>query len=36
MALNTGLTTLHEDEIAKHQAVAQSLVSKLADRKSVV
>ncbi|MQY00518.1 ATP-binding protein [Sinorhizobium medicae] len=30
MALNTGLTTLHEDEIAKHQAVAQSLVTKLA------
>jgi hypothetical protein len=30
MALNTGLTTLHEDEIARHQAVAQSLVTKLA------
>ncbi|AWI58072.1 hypothetical protein AB395_00002420 [Sinorhizobium fredii CCBAU 45436] len=30
MTLNTGLTTLHEDDIAKHQAVAQSLVTKLA------
>ncbi|AFL53261.1 hypothetical protein ABIE78_000849 [Sinorhizobium fredii] len=29
MTLNTGLTTLHEDDIAKHQAVAQSLVTKL-------
>jgi hypothetical protein len=29
MTLNTGLTTLHEDEIAKHQPVAQSLVTKL-------
>ena len=29
MTLNAGLTTLHEDDIAKHQAVAQSLVTKL-------
>ncbi|MCZ4091940.1 AAA family ATPase [Sinorhizobium psoraleae] len=29
MTLNTGLTTLHEDDIAKHQATAQSLVTKL-------
>lgn len=29
MTLNTGLTTLHEDDIAKHQAVAQGLVTKL-------
>jgi hypothetical protein len=29
MSLNAGLTTIHEDDIAKHQAVAQSLVSKL-------
>ncbi|OCP39067.1 AAA family ATPase [Ensifer sp. LC163] len=29
MTLNTGLTTLHEDEIAKHQAIAQGLVTKL-------
>ncbi|ASY63881.1 hypothetical protein SJ05684_c24410 [Sinorhizobium sojae CCBAU 05684] len=29
MTLNAGLTTLHEDDIAKHLAVAQSLVTKL-------
>ncbi len=29
MSLNAGLTTIHEDDIAKHQAAAQSLVSKL-------
>lgn len=29
MSLNTGLTTLHEDDIAKHQAVAQGLVTRL-------
>lgn len=29
MSLNAGLTTLHEDDIAKHQAVAQGLVTKL-------
>ena len=29
MSLNAGLTTIHEDDIAKHQATAQSLVSKL-------
>ncbi|RFZ89749.1 ATP-binding protein [Shinella sp. WSJ-2] len=29
MSLNAGLTTIHEDDIAKHQAAAQSLVTKL-------
>ncbi|CAN7305137.1 AAA family ATPase [Pararhizobium sp. LjRoot235] len=29
MSLNAGLTTLHEDDIAKHQAVAQGLVTKV-------
>ncbi|MGQ3293775.1 MAG: AAA family ATPase, partial [Shinella sp.] len=29
MSLNAGLTTIHEDDIAKHQAMAQSLVTKL-------
>ncbi|MXN44303.1 AAA family ATPase [Shinella kummerowiae] len=29
MSLNAGLTTIHEDDIAKHQATAQSLVTKL-------
>jgi len=29
MSLNAGLTTLHEDDIAKHQAVAQGLVTRL-------
>ena len=29
MSLNAGLTTIHEDDIAKHQAAAQSLVSRL-------
>ncbi|WEX76560.1 ATP-binding protein [Sinorhizobium numidicum] len=29
MTLNAGLTTLHDEDIAKHQATAQSLVSKL-------
>ncbi|KQY15330.1 AAA family ATPase [Rhizobium sp. Root482] len=29
MSLNTGLTTLHEDDIAKHQAMAQGLVTRL-------
>ena len=29
MSLNAGLTTIHEDDIARHQAAAQSLVSKL-------
>ncbi|QRM56337.1 AAA family ATPase [Sinorhizobium sp. BG8] len=29
MSLNTGLTMIHEDDIAKHQAVAQALVTKL-------
>ncbi|MDQ0321273.1 hypothetical protein QO002_003411 [Pararhizobium capsulatum DSM 1112] len=28
MSLNTGLTTLHEDDIARHQAVAQGLVTR--------
>lgn len=29
MSLNAGLTTIHEDDIAKHQAIAHSLVTKL-------
>ncbi|MBB5534293.1 AAA family ATPase [Rhizobium giardinii] len=29
MSLNAGLTTLHEDDIARHQAVAQGLVTKV-------
>lgn len=29
MSLNAGLTTIHEDDIAKHQAAAQSLVTKV-------
>ncbi|MDX3926933.1 MAG: AAA family ATPase [Shinella sp.] len=29
MSLNAGLTTIHEDDIAKHQAVAQSMVTRL-------
>ena len=29
MSLNAGLTTLHEDDIAKYQAVAQGLVTRL-------
>ena len=29
MSLNTGLTTIHEDDIAKHMATAQSMVTKL-------
>lgn len=29
MSLNAGLTTIHEDDIAKHQAAAQNLVTKL-------
>jgi hypothetical protein len=29
MSLNAGLTTIHEDDIAKHQATAQSLVTKV-------
>lgn len=29
MSLNAGLTTIHEDDIAKHQAMAQTLVTKL-------
>lgn len=29
MTLSTGLTTLHEDDIARHQSVAQGLVTKL-------
>lgn len=29
MSLNAGLTTLHEDDIARHQAVAQGLVTRL-------
>jgi hypothetical protein len=29
MSLNAGLTTIHEDDIGKHQATAQSLVTKL-------
>ena len=29
MSLNAGLTTIHEDDIAKHQAAAQSFVTKL-------
>src|SRR5690606_22389658 len=29
MSLNAGLTTIHEDDIARHQATAQSLVTKL-------
>jgi hypothetical protein len=29
MSLNAGLTTIHEDDIARHQAAAQSLVTKL-------
>lgn len=29
MTLNAGLTTLHEDDIARHQAIAQSLVTRL-------
>jgi hypothetical protein len=29
MSLNAGLTTIHEDDITKHQATAQSLVTKL-------
>ncbi len=29
MSLNAGLTTIHEDDIAKHQVAAQSLVTKL-------
>ncbi|MFC3075325.1 ATP-binding protein [Shinella pollutisoli] len=29
MSLNAGLTTIHEDDIAKHQAAAQSLVTRL-------
>ncbi|MCO6185389.1 ATP-binding protein [Rhizobium sp. L1K21] len=29
MALNAGLTTIHEDDIAKHQAAAQSLVTRM-------
>ena len=29
MSLNTGLTTIHEDDIARHMATAQSMVTKL-------
>jgi hypothetical protein len=29
MSLNAGLTTIHEDDITKHQVTAQSLVTKL-------
>lgn len=29
MSLNTGLTTIHEDDIARHQATAQGMVTKL-------
>ncbi|MDO9414859.1 AAA family ATPase [Pararhizobium sp.] len=29
MSLNAGLTTLHEDDIAKHQAMAQGMVTRL-------
>ena len=29
MSLNTGLTAIHEDDIARHQATAQSMVTKL-------
>ncbi|MCF3643356.1 AAA family ATPase, partial [Rhizobium sp. TRM95111] len=29
MSLNAGLTTIHEDDIAKHMATAQSMVTKL-------
>ena len=29
MSLNTGLTTIHEDDIAKHMATAQSMVTKM-------
>jgi len=29
MSLNAGLTTIHEDDIAKHQALAQGMVTRL-------